>query len=183
MIWASDFQEVTTTSGGGKGARSQPETTQFSYSVSLAVAVCEGEVLGINRVWADGEEVAPSDLGLTVYKGTRRQLPDPVMEAIEGQGKVPAYRGTAYVVMENLALGPFGNRVPQFSFEVVRAELPDAASYFKDVSQQVQGIALMPGTGEYALAETPVYFPQSGLKPPTLVGKTFKRAPKALMTH
>ncbi len=28
-----------------------------------------------------------------------------------------------------------------------------------------------------------VYFPQSGLKPPTLVGKTFKRAPKALMDH
>ncbi len=28
-----------------------------------------------------------------------------------------------------------------------------------------------------------VYFPQSGLKPPTLVGKTFKRAPKALMNH
>ena len=28
-----------------------------------------------------------------------------------------------------------------------------------------------------------LYFPQSGLKPPTLVGKTFKRAPKALMTH
>ena len=29
----------------------------------------------------------------------------------------------------------------------------------------------------------PFYFPQSGLKPPTLVGKTFKRAPKALMNH
>ena len=32
-------------------------------------------------------------------------------------------------------------------------------------------------------AMTAVYFPQSGLKPPTLVGKTFKRAPKALMNH
>ena len=28
-----------------------------------------------------------------------------------------------------------------------------------------------------------ICFPQSGLKPPTLVGKTFKRAPKALMNH
>ena len=28
-----------------------------------------------------------------------------------------------------------------------------------------------------------LYFPQSGLKPPTLVGKTLKRAPKALMNH
>ena len=32
----------------------------------------------------------------------------------------PAYRGIAYVVIEDLALAAFGNRVPQFSFEVVR---------------------------------------------------------------
>ena len=34
-----------------------------------------------------------------------------------------------------------------------------------------------------ATVVVPFDFPQSGLKPPTLVGKTFKRAPKALMNH
>ncbi|MBE1284717.1 MAG: host specificity protein [Rhodobacteraceae bacterium] len=159
VIWASDFQEtVTTTGGGGKGSPSTPQTKTYSYTVSLAVAVCEGEIAGIGRVWADGEEVAPDDLNMRVYKGTQDQLPDPAMEAIEGAGEVPAYRGVAYVVMENLALEAFGNRVPQFSFEVVRPEQTDAPTYDDDLARLVRGVALMPGTGEYTLATKPVYY-------------------------
>jgi hypothetical protein len=158
IIWASDFREEATTSGGGgKGAPSQPTTTRYSYSVSLAVAVCAGEITSISRVWADGEEIGREDLNLRVYPGSRDQQPDPVIEAIEGEGRVPAYRGTAYVVMEDLALERFGNRVPQFSFEVVRAEQPEALDFVEDLGQLVQGVALIPGTGEYALATSPVY--------------------------
>ncbi len=158
VIWASDFQETATVSGGGKGAPSGPKTTTYSYSVSLAVAVCEGEILSIPRIWADGEEVARDDLNLRIYSGSYDQLPDPVMEAIEGPGMVPAYRGTAYVVMDDLLLEPYGNRVPQFSFEVIRAEQPEASGYDNDLPQLVNGVALIPGTGEYALATTPVYY-------------------------
>ena len=122
VIWASDFLErSSTTGGGGKGGGpSTPEVTSFSYSVSLAIAVCEGEIASIGRVWADGEEVAPRDLNMRVYTGSDDQLPDPLIEAIEGAGLVPAYRGTAYVVLERLPLGQFGNRVPQFTMEVMR---------------------------------------------------------------
>ncbi|HBS49660.1 MAG TPA: host specificity protein, partial [Rhodobacteraceae bacterium] len=67
------------------------------------------------------------------------------------------YRGTAYVVMETLSLEPYGNRVPQFSFEVVRAAQPGAPDHAHDLAQAVRGVALMPGTGEYSLATTPVY--------------------------
>jgi GTA TIM-barrel-like domain/Putative phage tail protein len=158
VIWASDFQETATVSGGGKGAPAQPRTTRYSYSVSLAIALCEGEIQTIGRVWADGEEMARDDLNLRIYSGGPDQLPDPVMEAIEGTGQVPAYRGTAYVVMEDLALEPFGNRVPQFSFEVLRAEQPDSGTYQEDLAQLVQGVALMPGTGEYTLATTAVHY-------------------------
>ncbi|MEC8573721.1 MAG: host specificity protein, partial [Pseudomonadota bacterium] len=160
VIWASQFRETTTTTGGGGkgGGARQPQVTSYSYDVSLAIAVCGGEITHVGRVWADGEEVAPKDLNMTVYRGTMDQAPDPVMEAIEGAGQVPAYRGTAYVVMENLSLERFGNRVPQFSFEVLRAEQPDSSSYDLDLPQLVQGVALMPGTGEYALAATPVHY-------------------------
>ncbi|KIN60756.1 GTA host specificity protein [Sulfitobacter noctilucae] len=161
IIWASDFQETTTTSGGGKGSRSQPTTTEYSYSVSLAVALCEGEILRVGRVWADGQEVATDDLNMRVYHGTADQLPDPVMEAIEGAGRVPAYRGTAYVVMEDIGLAAFGNRVPQFSFEVLRAEQPGVAGQEHTPAFGIEGVALIPGTGEYALATTPVNFQQS----------------------
>ena len=158
VIWASDFIETATTSGGGKGAPAQPKTTTYSYAVSLAVAVCEGEIAGIGRIWADGEEIAPAELNLRVYTGGPDQLPDPLIEAIEGAGLVPAYRGTAYVVFEDLPLEPFGNRVPQFSFEVVRPEQAASSSHGEDLGQLVQGVALIPGTGEYALATTPVFY-------------------------
>ncbi|MQQ06959.1 host specificity protein [Epibacterium sp. SM1979] len=163
VIWASDFVETTTTTGGGsgKGAPRQPTVTQYSYSVSLAIAVCEGEVLDIPRVWADGEEIAPKDVNLRWYAGSRDQLPDPLIEAVEGAGKVPAYRGTAYVVIEDLQLDRFGNRVPQFSFEVVRAAQPDQPEYDMDLPQLVEGVALVPGTGEYALATSPVWLEHS----------------------
>ena len=158
VIWASDFLETATTTGGGKGAPSTPEVTRYSYSVSLAVAVCEGRISGINRIWADGDEIALDEISIGIYRGTGDQLPDPTMEAIEGAGQVPAYRGTAYVVFQDLPLERFGNRVPQFSFEVVRQEQPDSTSYDRDLAQIVRGVALIPGTGEYALATQPVYY-------------------------
>jgi len=155
VIWASDFVENTTTSGGGgKGAPSQPTTTHYSYSVSLALALCEGEISSVGRVWADGQEIAPDDLNMTVYTGTADQMPDPLMEAIEGAGAVPAYRGTAYVVCENIQLERFGNRVPQFSFEVTRPDLADPTA----MPLGVEAVALVPGTGEYALSPEPVYY-------------------------
>lgn len=162
VIWASDFLETTntTTTGGGKGAPAAPKTTTttYGYSISLALAVCEGEIVRIGRVWADGAELARGDLQMRVYTGTDDQLPDPLMEAIEGQGQVPAYRGTAYVVIEDLGLERFGNRVPQFSFEVVRPEQPEQADADEELTRVIKGVALMPGSGEYALATTPVNY-------------------------
>ena len=162
IIWASEFEEATTTSGGGKGGNSQPKTTEYSYTVNVAIALCEGEITRVGRIWADGEEIAPDDLNMTVYTGNADQQPDPLMEAIEGPGMVPAYRGTAYVVMEALGLQQFGNRVPQFSFEVIRPEQRGAECATHALSYGVEGVALIPGTGEYALAASPVSYEGDG---------------------
>ncbi|MCX7565165.1 glycoside hydrolase/phage tail family protein [Sulfitobacter sp. F26169L] len=158
IIWASDFEEVSSTTGGGKGAGSQPKTTEYSYSVNVAIALCEGEITRVGRIWADGEEIARDDLNMTVYTGSKDQQPDPLIEAIEGPGEVPAYRGTAYVVMEALGLQRFGNRVPQFSFEVIRPEQRGAEGASHALAYGVEGVALIPGTGEYSLATTPVSY-------------------------
>ena len=161
VIWASDFIEnVQTTGGGGggKGAPRQPATRTYSYSINLAVAICEGEITRVGRIWANGEEVAPDDLNMRIYKGHEDQMPDPTIEAIEGAGTVPAYRGTAYVVFENLDLDRFGNRVPQFSFEVSRPEQLTETDATIAPTYGVRSVALIPGTGEYSLATTPVYY-------------------------
>ncbi len=58
------------------------------------------------------------------------------------------------MVIEDLALEAFGNRVPQFSFEVMR-------SGAGDLSEKLKAVAVIPGTGEYALATTPVHFQEA----------------------
>lgn len=158
VIWATEFQE-NTRSSGGKGAP-RPKTTQYSYSVSLAVALCEGQITRVGRVWADGLEVAPEALNLRIYVGSETQLPDPRISAVEGTGMAPAYRGIAYVVVEDLELSAFGNRVPQFTFEVVRPAQGGSADDVVDLPRAVHGVALVPGTGEYALATTAVHYNQ-----------------------
>jgi hypothetical protein len=159
VIWAGPFVESVTTTGSGKGTF-QPGTAAFTYSVSLAIALCEGEITRVGRVWADGVEIARDDLGLRLYHGTDDQLPDPRIEAEEGTGNVPAFRGIAYVVIEDLALGRFGNRVPQFSFEVFRPAPERSPAEAEDIARLLRGVALIPGTGEYALATSTVHLSQ-----------------------
>ncbi|MXQ07632.1 host specificity protein [Alphaproteobacteria bacterium GH1-50] len=156
VIWASRFRETVTEEGGGggKGTPSQPTVTSYSYSVSLAIALSEGVISRLGRIWADGIEISPADLSFRLYPGDDAQLPDPVIEAVEGVGEAPAYRGIAYVVIEDLPLQRFGNRIPQFTFEVMRTGAGDPAS-------RVRAIGIGPGMGEYALATTPVHFEES----------------------
>ena len=166
VIWASRVREeaiavdeANGSGGSGKGvltgASSGPDTIEYHYFQSLAVALCEGEITRVGRVWIDGEEVAPDALNMRVYTGTETQAPDPKIEAVEGAGNVPAYRGTAYVVIEELDLTAFGNRIPVFNFEVMRPEQPGQKN---EVARGTKAVALIPGTGEYALATTTVHY-------------------------
>ncbi|WP_085308691.1 baseplate multidomain protein megatron [Planktotalea arctica] len=182
VIWSSEFEERIYTSNatqvstqtqgapsGGKGAAREVGSTtitnsnttvtqSYAYSISIAVALCEGEITSIGRVWADGIEVSPVDLNMRVYEGSSDQLPDPKIEAVEGAGLAPAYRGTAYVVFENLQLANYGDRVPQFTFEVVRGATDELQGQAEDLTQAIKAVAVMPGSGEFALATTPVHY-------------------------
>lgn len=156
VIWATRFFETQAVEKRGKGSP-RATVTSYSYSLSLALALCEGEILRVGRVWADGTEIEASALNMRVYRGGEDQLPDPKIAAVEGAELAPAYRGIAYVVIEDLQLSPYGNRVPQFTFEVVRAAQGALAEAEPDLTRGLQAVALIPGTGEYSLATTPVY--------------------------
>jgi hypothetical protein len=152
VIWATDFEEETSTSstGGKGGVGSAPKSTtiQYRYYASFAVALAEGEIAGIGRVWADGKELDLSTVTYRVHTGSEAQLADSLIEAREGAGNAPAYRGLAYIVFERMALADFGNRIPQLSFEVHRPVDPfDAA---------VRAVTLIPGAGEFVYATEPV---------------------------
>ncbi|WP_439476122.1 baseplate multidomain protein megatron [Brevundimonas sp.] len=143
VIWAARFLEGRNTSSGGKGG---PRTVEYDYSLSFAVALCEGEIDGIGRVWADGRPMDLSGVTMRMHRGGAEQTPDPLIEAVEGAA--PAYRGTAYVVFEDLPLGPYGNRPPQLGFEVFRRARGDAPR----LEDRLEGVCLIPGAGEFVLA-------------------------------
>ncbi|MDZ4255241.1 MAG: phage tail protein, partial [Sulfuritalea sp.] len=138
VIWSSDLIEEAHTSsqsqGGKGGGDTTVTTTTYTYKVNLAVGVCRGPIIGIRRIWANGKLIynlgASADAntvvasnaradGMRFYVGDTTQLPEPLIEATEGAGNVPAYRNLAYVVLEDFQLADFGNRIPNFEFEVL----------------------------------------------------------------
>ena len=153
VIWAARFLERRQESRGGKGGS---RTVDYQYSLSFAVGLCEGPIDGVGRVWADGQPMDLSGVTMRVHRGTEDQTPDPLIEAVEadslagsagGSGGAPAYRGTAFVVFEDLPLGPFGDRAPQLGFEVFRRAEGDG------LEERLEGICLIPGAGEFVLAD------------------------------
>lgn len=150
IIWGTKFTEHVHTStqsfggggkGGGGGGGGSITTTTYSYTVSFATAICAGPIKSVLRVWADGAEIKMKgwDLPLdyTLYLGDETQQPDPFMVGIEGADNVPAYRGLAYIVVKNLDVGKFGNRIPSLTFEV---EFPE-----NKVTQIIQNVSVAAG--------------------------------------
>lgn len=158
IIWATDIEEEATTStqsagrgkGGARSSRQTAPTTQvtYSYYANFAIALAEGEIAGIGRVWADGQELDLAGISYRLYAGSESQAADSLIVAREGAANAPAYRGVAYIVFEHFALASFGNRIPQFSFEIHRAV--DA------LREEIRGVVLIPGSGEFAYAPAPV---------------------------
>jgi hypothetical protein len=157
VIWATDFVEhVHADRVGGKGGGGQKVRT-YSYTASFAVALCEGPIVGITRIWVDGKPFWLSEPGMRVYRGTEDQAPDPYILAMSGWA-APAYRGLAYVVFVDMDLERFGNRLPQISFEVIRP--PEDASAAEAL---IRAVTMIPGCGEYAYGTTPVVTTEAGV--------------------
>ena len=159
IIWATRFKETPTTQreSGGKGISggASVESTTYSYSVSFALGLCEGPIAGVGRIWADGKPMPLEDVTWRLHKGSEDQPVDPLISALTPD--TPAFRGTAYLVFEDLPLARYGNRLPQITVEVRRPANPPGEH--KDgpaLSTLITGVALSPGSGEFALATHPV---------------------------
>ncbi|HEX7884723.1 MAG TPA: phage tail protein [Phenylobacterium sp.] len=110
--------------------------------------LAEGPIEAVHKLWANGKVIFDAALGsptsevldgdgrlisrtwdktagthslfdtLTLYGGGFEQTADPAIEAHEGGGNVPGYRGAAYGVITILQLKDFGNRVPNLEWLV-----------------------------------------------------------------
>jgi len=146
LIWATRFEEeikvgIKRSKSGGKGGKPQKtyETT-YSYYANLAIGLCEGPIAFVRRIWVDGRELDVTTVSMRVHNGDEGQEPDPLIAAKEA-GDAPAYRGLAYVVFERFPLADYGNRVPQFAFEVVRA--------VEGLGGMIRAVTLIPGASEF----------------------------------
>ncbi|KPP86167.1 MAG: hypothetical protein HLUCCO07_05020, partial [Rhodobacteraceae bacterium HLUCCO07] len=90
----------------------------------------------------------------------------PSMSIETGMPEVPRYamysgwRDTAYVVFEELDLSPFGNRIPQLSFEVFAPVAdPDTAEGL------TQAVTMIPASGEFTYATQAIRKGGSGAQP------------------
>jgi hypothetical protein len=149
VIDETDLVEHQHTSGGKGG----PEVHTYTYTVSVAIRLCDREIAGITRIWANGRlvfgpgasKVAPVDsanLNVKFYLGTETQLPDPTFEAIHGVGNVPGYRGVAYAVFSDWDLTDYGNTLPNLNFEITNSvtPIPDRVSSFNPAPDGVGGV-------------------------------------------
>ena len=156
IIWSSGLIEKKKKKKGGKGG---PSVTTYSYSVSLAIALGEGPIGGVSRIWANGKKIfdaadaistpTPGAAGemvwlkshkahavaeaITIYLGNGAQDPDPTIESYLGAGNAPAYRHTAYVLIKKLQLADFGNGIPNIEFEVEGGNSAGVAAWIADI--------------------------------------------------
>ena len=89
-----------------------------------------------------------NDITIRFRDGRNNQLPDSLIEAKQGSGNAPAYRGLAYVVFERLPLEPYGNRIPQISVEIIKP--------VGQLEKRIKAISLLPGASEYGYDPVPV---------------------------
>lgn len=154
IIWATPVRIVEdrqVINQGGKGGGTKVERkseTRFRYFVNLAIALCEGEIDSIDRIWADADLINVGDFctSYSIYKGEETQLADPLIESFEGVDKTPAYRGLAYIVFEDFEITQFGARIPNFTFEVNR----NLNFSNENIAEKlISGVNMIPGCGEF----------------------------------
>jgi hypothetical protein len=131
VIWMGEVQEVVNRQRVGKRAYQ----TTYTYRQSFAVALCDGPVDGVRRVWFDGQLVFSDEASdvitvveaakiadvMSIYTGNETQIPDAAIEAEDGVGNVPGYRGLCYLVFDGLDLTQWGNRIPAITAEVIES--------------------------------------------------------------
>lgn len=134
-------EKVHKKKSGGKGGGSSEPTRTFTYSATFQLALCEGPIVGVRRIWCgdiliynsgsdDLNSIIASNQaakGWRLYLGTDNQMPDPRYEAEHGVGNVSAHRGLAYIAFYDFQLEKYSNtlQAAQFKVEIVTRRQPN----------------------------------------------------------
>jgi Putative phage tail protein len=104
LIWYANFRTYASGGGGGgKGGGGGGSPTSYTYSADVILALCEGQITGINRIWKGQSTYTLSNLGLTLFTGTTPQSLWSYL-ATNYPSQALGYQGTAYVCKANYNL-------------------------------------------------------------------------------
>lgn len=119
VIYYDDFtaHEHRQSQKSGKGGGSRTTTITYTYTVAVILALCEGQVSGIGKMWKDKSlyQYPNGDIGLTLFDGKADQKPWAYV-AGKHPDKALSYPGLAYMAGV-IDLGD-GGSMPSYNFEV-----------------------------------------------------------------
>ena len=119
VIYYDDFtaHEHRQSQKSGKGGGSRTTTITYTYTVAVILALCEGQVSGIGKMWKGKSlyQYPNGDIGLTLFDGKADQKPWAYV-AGKHPDKALSYPGLAYMAGV-IDLGD-GGSMPSYNFEV-----------------------------------------------------------------
>jgi hypothetical protein len=161
VIWSTGLLETSEEEEqGGKGGGGGATTTTYSYRVSFALAMGQGTMVGVKRIWANSKLIYDTT-GLTLpavdpvngqivtkamgthavmeemhfWPGSTVQVPDSWIQSFNPA--TPAYRNTAYIVFKDMQLADFGNRIPNIEVEIAGSAVTNVAAVVHDIARRV----------------------------------------------
>lgn len=132
-IFAKEIEERKKKRKGKAG-----KFTEYTGFATWAVHIADHKIEQVLRIWFDNHLVYDAtggtaetypladdyelDASLRIYLGTETQDPDPDMQAFiearDGVGTCPAYRGEAYAYFQQVPVEKIGNRFPDVKIEL-----------------------------------------------------------------
>lgn len=135
LVWYGDFVTIehkTTTRQGGKGGGGVKQVDiSYTYEAAVMLALCEGEIQGVGRIWRDKEKFdSLAQLRLTLMRGGDEQPLWTHLQQAKHQDQALNYSGTAYLCSPNYELTKSA-QIYQHNFEVIgklgySGNIPDA---------------------------------------------------------
>ncbi|MFH0825296.1 MAG: phage tail protein [Pseudomonadota bacterium] len=129
LLWRGPRNEEESSvggKGGGGGA------SQWTYSQSFLMSFCKTKPdQVVLRIWKNKTKLiyditgdntgTVSNIDIIEYPGDEAQTPPPAIEAVEGSGNVPGYRGIFCVMFDNMDTTEDGGRIPDLMAEITNS--------------------------------------------------------------
>jgi GTA TIM-barrel-like domain len=146
IIWNSMMEQKINSDhlfSGKWGIMPTRSPDRYNYSMSIAVALCEGEIDRVTNIYLN-DRMLSTDIVTRIYKGADTQTHDPLIAAFYGHN-IPNFKHTAYVVIENIPIELYNKNLPNVTFDVVKGSEPK-------IEDSIKAVCMIPASGEFVYA-------------------------------